>query len=159
MDDPHHGMWWIGLTSELAAQRTWIHADLTFIFSHKDKSISSPLHYHLNFLLRLPSSPEVNFPEPAVMNLNTGFLWSRYHNAYFCEISSAFSATLWSPRRSEAQNYKKWKWTSQTEDRPGCNPLWMTRYNIIPLLFMFQLCYSRLLRFIKLVNKSILILL
>ncbi len=103
------------------------------------RKTSSPLHYHPKRLLRPLSSSEVTYPKPAVMNLNTACLWSHYHNAYFSEISSSFSTTLWSLSRSEPQKLLQELKIGQVKRRTGelCNPLWMTQHNIIPLLLMF----------------------
>jgi len=99
----------------------------------------SPLHYHSKCLLRPLSSSRVTFPKPVGMNLNTACLWSQSHNAYFSEISSAFSTTLWSLSRSKAQKLLLELKIEQVKQRTGkvYNHLWVTQHSVISLLFMF----------------------
>lgn len=105
------------------------------------RKTSSPLHYHPQRLLRLLSSSWVTQPKPAVMNLNTACLWSQYHNAYFSEISSSFSTTLWSLSRSEAQ--KTVTRTQKSDESSGGQARFAILYEWhSTILFLCYLCFS-----------------
>lgn len=89
-------------------------------------------YYHL---LKLP----IQSPQLWILILHS--LWSQYHNAYFSEISSSFSTTLWSLSRSEAQKncYKKSKLDKSSRGQASFAILYEWHSTI---LFHCYLCFN-----------------